>query len=88
MSAPRSVRVGETVPAEREPGMDEAPIFTDIRERAPEEVEKLRAKWEGERAEHRRWVYGLLGLRVVARRDEALVASGTFGTRKRAPGEP
>jgi hypothetical protein len=51
-------------------------------------VEKLRAKWEGERAEHYRWVYELLGLRVVARRDEALVASGTFGTRKRAPGEP
>jgi hypothetical protein len=49
--------------------LDGAPIFTDIRERTPEEVEKLRAKREGERAEHYRWVYGLLGLRVVARRD-------------------
>ena len=64
------------------------PIFTDIRERTPEEVDKLRVKQEGERAEHYRWVYELLGLRVVARRDEALVASGTFGTRKRASGEP
>ena len=63
------VREYEAVPAEREPGLDGAPIFTDIRERTPEEVEKLRAKREGERAEHYRWVYGLLGLRVVARRD-------------------
>ena len=88
LSTRRSVREYETVPAEREPGLDGAPIFTDIRERTPEEVEKLRAKWKGERAEHCRWVYGLLGLRVVARRDEARVASGTFGTRQRAPGEP
>jgi hypothetical protein len=40
------------------------------------------------RAERYRWAYGLLGLRVVARKDGTLEVSGTFGERVLAPGEP
>ena len=54
----------------------------------PEEIEELRKKQERERAERYLWVYGLLGLRVVAHKDRSLVVSGTFGGRKLPPGEP
>ena len=41
-----------------------------------------------DRAERYRWAYGLLGLRVLARKDGTLEVSGTFGERVLAAGEP
>jgi len=68
----------ETVPPQHEPGLDdELPIYElspeRIRRHTPEEMEELREKRERERAGRYRWVYGLLGLRVVAHKDGTLV---------------
>ncbi len=81
------------MPPQPEPRLDgELPIYElspeRIRRRTPEEIEELRKKQGRERAERYLWVYGLLGLQVVAHKDGTLVVSGTFGGRKLAPGEP
>ncbi len=85
------VREYETVPPQLDVGGG-LPVYEltpgRIRERTPEEVEELRAKLEREWGERYRLVYGLLGLRVVARRGGTLAVSGAFGGRELAPGEP
>jgi hypothetical protein len=85
------VREYETVPPER--GEDGSlPIYTltpgRIRERTTEEVAELREQRERERAERYRWVYGLLGLRVVASRDGTLELGWRAGSEVLGPGEP
>jgi hypothetical protein len=60
-----------------------------IRLRTPEEMEELRRAKERKRGRRYRAVYDLLGLKVVAQRDETLEVSGTFGLREmRRGGEP
>ena len=85
------VREYETVPPER--GEDGSlPIYSltpeRIRERTTEEVAELREQRDRERAERYRWVYGLLGLRVVASRDGTLELEWRAGSEVLGPGEP
>jgi hypothetical protein len=85
------LREYETVPPER--GEDGSlPIYSltpeRIRERTTEEVAELREQRERERAERYRWVYGLMGLRVVASRDGSLELTWRAGSEVLGPGEP
>ena len=75
------VREYETVPPEREPGLEPGPdgslpIYTlgpeRIRERTPEEVEELSERYERERTERYGATYAMLGLKVVAHQDGSL----------------
>ncbi|HSL00766.1 MAG TPA: hypothetical protein VK869_10550, partial [Rubrobacteraceae bacterium] len=50
--------------------------------RTPEEMEQLRQEAEHERAELYRQMYELLGLKVIAFKDETLEVTGTFGLGK------
>ena len=76
-----SIREYETVPPERETGLElgpdgSFPIYTltpeCIRYRTPEEMEKLREKWVRERAERYGAAYAMLGLEVVVHLDGSM----------------
>jgi hypothetical protein len=89
------IREHQTVPLEREPGLDgggRLPIYTltpsRIRWRSPEEIEEIHRKNEAERSQRYRWVYGLLGLRVVAHKDGTLELAWRAGSKLLGPGEP
>lgn len=84
----------ETVPPQHEPGLDGELLPTyelspeRIRRRTPEEIEELCEKRERERAERYLWVYGLLGLRVVAHKDGTLELTWRAGSKLLGLGEP
>ena len=59
-----------------------------IRERTPEELKRLVEERDRERGERYRWVYGLLGLRVLAHRDGTLELTWRAGGEVLRPGEP
>jgi hypothetical protein len=85
------IREYETVPPE--PRLEgELPVYEltpeRIIRRTTEEVAELREQRYRERAERYRWVYGLLGLRVVARRDGTLELVWRAGSKVLSPGEP
>ena len=82
------VREYETVPPEREPGLEPGPdgslpIYTltpeRIRERTPEEMEDLREKRERGRAERYGAAYAMLELKLVAHHDGSLEISWRGG---------
>ena len=86
------VREYETVPPEPAEGGGRLPLYEltpeRIRLRTPEEVERLSEERDRERAERYRWVYDLLGWRVVAHRDGTLELIWRTGTKLLGPGEP
>jgi len=85
------IRDHETVPPEPTEN-DSLNIYAlrpeRVRQRTPEEVEGLRERRDRERAERYRWVYGLLGLRVVAHRDGTLELTWRAGSKVLGPGKP
>ena len=57
-----------------------------IRRRSPQEIEELRRVSEAGRSQRYLWVYGLLGLRVVAHKDGTLGLTWRAGSKLLGPG--
>lgn len=85
------VRDHETVPEPRTEGNPHGVyrLAPDrVRQRTPEEAERLIEERDRERGERYRWVYGLLGLRVAAHKDGTLELTWRAGGEVLGPGEP